>query len=464
MKKINTDHKLERHFYILTFLFFALIYLTTMKGLLDIPDAFPSFRTAKSILERGALDVELAEDKYKTLIGEAETKEEIFIYFRTKDGKVYSKYGLGLPIYMIPFILIGKFLYVLFGAKLAVGVEFFEKFAVSFMNGLPIAFACLLLIKFARRLGFSFVTSFTLSIFLGVGTMAWFYANSAFSEPLLMLELLAAVYFAFKAAQTKQMSDIAVSAVCIGLLLLTKITTFIILPVLILYAIHNQAKQKNKNAIIVFSSIIAFFVVIVLWINYIRFGYIFQTGYGQELQIALIRRPVWLIYSIFFYLFSFENGLFIYNPLLIISLFALSRYRKTQKGLFSLTLVISIIYLITHAITVRSLLEAWGPRYLLVLIPFFILSIGYLLEKRRKVTYYIIGSFFVIALLINLSSVLVQHPEYQSMRRFMSKRSVKLPSDIFGMPILLKNKMAMKKAIDVPREFGIKNNPLNKSG
>lgn len=464
MKKTDPGHKLEKHFYLLVFFFFALIYLTTMKGFFDIPDASPSFKTAKSIIERGAFDVELVEDKYGSLIGDADTKEDIFIYFRANDGKIYSKYGLGMPIYMIPFILIGKFFYMLFGARLAVGVEFFERFAVSSMNGLPVAFACLLLIKFARRMGFSFATSFTLSIFLGVGTMAWFYANSAFSEPLLMLELLAAVYFSFKATQTKQRSDIAASAVCIGFLLLTKITTLIILPILILYAVHNQAKQKDKNSIIIFFSIIAFFIVLVLWINHIRFGDIFQTGYGQELQIALIRHPAWLIYSIFFYLFSFENGFFIYNPLLIISLFSFSQYRKAQKGLFFLLLAMSIIYLITHAITVRSLLEAWGPRYLLVLIPFFILPIGYLLQKRKKVIYCTMASFFIIAFVINLASVLVQHPEYQSIRKFMTKRSVKLPSDVFGIPILLKNKLMMRTAIDIPSEFGIKTIPLTEAG
>jgi len=464
MKKAGHACKLEKHFYLLVFLFFALIYLTTMKGLLDVPDAFPSFKTAKSIIERGALDIELVEDKYGPLIGDADTKEEIFIYFRTKDGKIYSKYGLGLPIYMIPFILIGKFFYMLFGARLAVGVEFFEKFAVSSMNGLPIAFACLLLIKFARRMGFSFATSFTLSIFLGVGTMAWFYANSVFSEPLLMLELLAGVYFAFKASQTKQRSDIAVSAICIGLLFFTKITTLIILPILILYVVHSQAKQKDKNSIIIFSSIITFFIVLILWINYIRFGNIFQTGYGQELQIALIKRPVWLIYSIFFYLFSFENGLFIYNPLLIISLFSLSQYHKAQKNLFFLLLAMSMTYLITHAITVRSLLEAWGPRYLLVLIPFFILPIGYLLQKRKKVIYCAMAFLFMAAFVINLASVLVQHPEYQSMRRFMTKRSVRLPSDIFGIPILLINKLKMTSAVDISREFGINTIPLTEAG
>jgi len=297
-----------------------------------------------------------------------------------------------------------------------------------------------------------------------VGTMAWFYANSVFSEPLLMLELLAGVYFAFKASQTKQRSDIAVSAICIGLLFFTKITTLIILPILILYVVHSQAKQKDKNSIIIFSSIITFFIVLILWINYIRFGNIFQTGYGQELQIALIKRPVWLIYSIFFYLFSFENGLFIYNPLLIISLFSLSQYHKAQKNLFFLLLAMSMTYLITHAITVRSLLEAWGPRYLLVLIPFFILPIGYLLQKRKKVIYCAMAFLFMAAFVINLASVLVQHPEYQSMRRFMTKRSVRLPSDIFGIPILLINKLKMTSAVDISREFGINTIPLTEAG
>jgi len=450
---------MRKYFYISIFFISSLIYLTTMNGYFDIPDTVPSLKTAKSIMEKGRLYITVGGEKGYITVGDADTEDQIFIYFRAKDGKIYSKYGLFTAIYMIPFILLGRLFYQIAGPDLALSRLFFEKFAISSMNCFPTALACVFLAKLARRMRFSFSISFILSMFFGLCTMAWHYADATFSEPLLALELLGAVYYIFKTSETKRMLDIAIAALFVGLLMFTKAMSFIVIPVLAIYALYTGIKNKDKKFVVTFFSIVAVFAALLAWFNFIRFGSIFETGYGREATGFRVGNSVMvLVYKIFRHLFSLDKGFFIYNPILLASLFALRQYYKKEKVLFFVTLGMSSIYIITLSLTRASQFESWGPRYFLILVPFFILPIGYLLEKRKKLIYCIIAFLFVFSFLLNLASVLVSHTEYvhvkMQWRGATESPFIRAPSDIKGIPIMLKNKLFGTDGVYSSDDFG----------
>src|SRR5258708_18583401 len=68
------------------------IYAFSAKGYLQVSDTSFSLQTAEAIVERGQLDIPYGEGGTLTW----------------RDGRSYSKYGIGLALYYVPIVAIGK--------------------------------------------------------------------------------------------------------------------------------------------------------------------------------------------------------------------------------------------------------------------------------------------------------------------------------------------------------------------
>jgi hypothetical protein len=68
----------------------SLLYLLTPKAYLEVSDTYESLRTAQSIATRGRLDIVHAEGRAS--VG--------------RDGKEYSKYGVGPPLTFAPVVIV----------------------------------------------------------------------------------------------------------------------------------------------------------------------------------------------------------------------------------------------------------------------------------------------------------------------------------------------------------------------
>ena len=69
---------------------FALVYLFTAKGYLEVSDTFSSLQTAEAIVTQGRLDIPSTVEA--SLTG--------------TDGRSYSKYGIGLPLAFVPEVVL----------------------------------------------------------------------------------------------------------------------------------------------------------------------------------------------------------------------------------------------------------------------------------------------------------------------------------------------------------------------
>jgi hypothetical protein len=432
----------------LIYIFFLLIFLTTMPGYFNVLDAIPPFRTAIELVEHGRLDLRIEDSHEKNLIGNLFEKEGIYTYSRSSDGKIYSKYGLGVTLCMIPFVLLGKALYMAFGKVSGLGIIVFYTFTVSAMSCFAAAGACLVMVLFANRMGFSNRISFILSIFLGIGTMLLFYANSAHSEALVTFETFAAAYMIFKFSRTGRAADIAWAGALAGLLLLTKASSVICVIVLACYAVYAAARRSDRAAIFWFLSPFFVFLLSIFWYNLMRFGNILETGYGNEVaRLGGPRTPVMIIFKAFRHTFSAEKGFFVYNPILIASLFCLGEYFRKQKAMFLVTLAILLITFAGLTLTRFPLFEAWGPRYLLVMVPFLLLPVGYLLEKRKMSITVFVFLLFTASFLLNLTGTIIPHSEYRTMRNQFIQRTMWMQPDIEVVFKLLKNRLENKEEI-----------------
>jgi len=85
-------------------------------------------------------------------------------------------------------------------------------------------------------------------------------------------------------------------------------------------------------------------------------------------------------------LFSPGKGFFIYTPLALLGVWGFYFFAQHNRPLFYLSLALLGSYILFYSkLRFWAGDWAWGPRYLVVLIPYFIWPIGYLLEQVKKV-------------------------------------------------------------------------------
>jgi len=106
---------------------------------------------------------------------------------------------------------------------------------------------------------------------------------------------------------------------------------------------------------------------------------------GVEIAAFILSNPSNILAASFGLLFAPGLGLFIFAPILLTVFFSFPDFFRKNKSeclLLSSFLVLNVIY---HAdMTSWHGLVAWGPRYLLMVVPFLLIPLGASLEKRNK--------------------------------------------------------------------------------
>ena len=160
------------------------VYLLTAKGHVEISDTDYSLRTARALVENGTLLI----DPPDPAVG---ASAPVLI-----DGKMYSKYGVGLVFILLPLVLLGKALAFLPGIteNLATG------FLISFYN-IPFALGTLwLLYETCRRLNLTENRARLVVYATAIGTMFWKYTVTDYSQVTQGFFLMGTVHFCCAAA------------------------------------------------------------------------------------------------------------------------------------------------------------------------------------------------------------------------------------------------------------------------
>lgn len=142
---------------------------------------------------------------------------------------------------------------------------------------------------------------------------------------------------------------------------------------------------------------ILFFVILGLWYNFAQFGSVFSTNYNLNNEL----QPISLWIGIYGILFSAGKGFFIYNPVAIIALFCFKDFLKRFKNEFIFIAIFSLIFIPFNAGFSFWTDEVWGPRKLLVLIPFALLPLGCYLDRINKKKIFLLASIVLIGFYFN---------------------------------------------------------------
>lgn len=248
------------------FLFMSTLYLITMSGHFYTIDEEMHYRLIDSMLLRQTITVEISPNEdwapYNTVEG--------------KNGKIYSKYGMGQSIAAVPLYLLGRGMSILSGVTHNNIVRLF----VSFFNQFTTALICAIMFLFQRKLGYSIRTSIFSALVLGLCTMVWPYSKYFLNMPLVSFLLFFSFYLLSCSSQKDKINNLSViiAGVFFGFSLITRSDMFIYFPAFFLYLFFGM-KFNRWKLIALFSTGMSIAFPMFFWYSFVRTGNLFTTGY-----------------------------------------------------------------------------------------------------------------------------------------------------------------------------------------
>jgi hypothetical protein len=250
------------------------------------------------------------------------------------------------------------------------------------------------------RLTRSLPTSFLVSLIYAFGTLAWPYAGTFFSEPLATLLVLVSFYYVLKseneapdAKDLRSYKTILLSGIWLGLAITAHITAALFAPFFVIYFLWRpSAEQANVWKRLEQASVFSFGVFVLLfllgWYNYARFGNFFETGRTVSPTSAMLFgygtfiSPFRGLFGLFF---GAGKGLVFFTPIAVVGAILWRNFHDEHRKLF---------WIVVAAVAFRFLFVAsrsdWhagfciGPRFLLMVIPFFLIPLALWLKRQEE--------------------------------------------------------------------------------
>ncbi len=390
------------------FLFLLSAYLLTYSGSFHSSDGQAMFSVTESLVRRGECDIN--QIRWMGL------QQGTF----GPNGELYCRKGLGTSLLTIPLAWLG--MVVPFWGVVQSGMLF---------NVIVTALTGLLVFLYVRRLGHSPSTGLISGLVFGLGTMAWPYAKYLFSDPLSGLSLLASAHFLLHLASPRAAAGLKpalLSGVCLGLAIATRFANAVLIPlflaVLVAYLLRRDGlagwptvgSRLSGLLSTAWREICAFLLPLLLWgivmaaYNYLRFGNPLTTGYLPEESFSApwARGTLGL-------LISPGRGLFLYCPILLALIPAWPSFFRRHRLEAIFLALISLSYLLLYG---KWFMWhggfAWGPRFLVPIIPLLIIMLSPLVERLRGRWLGLFWALFAVSLavqVLGLSIDFIHHQE-----------------------------------------------------
>lgn len=319
------------------------------------------------------------------------------------DGRYYAKYGLGWSLAAAPLCALGRAI-----TQLSSGVldeDFVTQAVVMLLNPLLTAAATALLFRLACRL-YPVSMAATLALLYGLGTIAWYYAKSAFSEPLVTLLLLGALYASVLSDGVKRGWLVVMGMALGGMILTRQVALLPAMPVLAwtLMRVWRAGLRRLLKSATVLLLPIALGQLIVLYYNAYRFGDPLDYGYWR----VAWNTPIFL--GLYSQLLSPGKGTFVFMPILLLGVWGWPMLRRRRPDWAWLILALIVSQLLPYA-----LYEdwagggGWGPRLLLPMVPLALLPAGEVIRcwQTRRTGRIVLALLVVLSLFIQVLGVSV---------------------------------------------------------
>lgn len=275
---------------------------------------------------------------------------------RGRDGRLYSKFGMAMSAYLIPWYAAGKGLAALAGWR---DTEAYGCFLASFANAPVIAAIAVLFLLTLRDLASSPRAAWLTTMLLAFATTLAVYGRGLFADALTGLAVLAA--FRYYLADRPPLSGIATA-----IAFLTRLEYVIMAP---FYALRFGGRRGRWWKFLMPVLLLGLLVGVY---NFARFGSPINQGQLGNDPYDVFDTPLHVgLYGLFL---SPGKGLLWYSPPILLALVGLPEFwRRHRRETITLSLVL-VPLVAVHALW-HSWMGGWsyGPRRLVALLPLLML-------------------------------------------------------------------------------------------
>lgn len=303
------------------------------------------------------------------------------------EGRLYSKFGVGHSVLLMPLALAGRML----------GAGDGELIAVSLANAGVVALIAYYFWWALQALGAGGRVRRDLTLLLIFTTPLWVYAKLDFPEPLCALMLLAALDAMLRGRHVR-------AGILLGASVLVRHDMALIAGLWLLLPPAGDGWRARARLL----PGLLLFAVIALGYNHARYGSLLTTGFGDSDET--FSTP--LLTGLSGLLFSPGKSLFIYAPVLILLPAAWLLLRRTRPQLAWSLLLVVVGYTLLHAKWYAWMGGwCWGPRRLVPLLPLLMLPLALWDDggvRRARLLF----AFGLCGLLVNFAGVAVNYNDY----------------------------------------------------
>lgn len=323
------------------------------------------------------------------------------------DGALYAKKGPTPSLALLPLVALAEALPWLS-----------TRAAAMLLNPLVTATTALLLYTLVRRLGYRPAVALATGLVYGLTTMALVYSKTLFGEPLAALLLLVA-FMGLTAYHTSgRARPLLAAGIALGLLIGVNTVYAVFVPLGMALAFVPAARHPTRRALLAAGlPVVTAFALLALF-NWARFGSPFDSGYHFAEGEGFTQPLLTGLYGLFLSPF---RGLFWYNPVLLLALPGWLMLRRHAPSVAWSALLLAA----AQALLFASWWSwhggiTWGPRFLLPVLPLFVLALVPLLDtafsrrRGRGGIVLVLLAFVLLSLGVQLLGALYDYGTYNN--------------------------------------------------
>jgi len=279
------------------------------------------------------------------------------------DGYKYGQYPIGPSLLVLPWVACGQYVAQYFQPQYH---NYIFHLVCSTFNQLIVPLIAVVIYLFARTLKCTRFRALSLALILGLASPLFPYAQTFFSEPLVALNVLLSAWLIARHHGRRPLLGGTVLAVTV----MVKYAAILFYLPLLIYLWHYGRQRPTPlqiRGIIIFLLPLVVSGLLIMGMNYVRFGGVLQTGYQSrgDFKFSPVPGVGFLGLTV-----SPGKGLLWYWPVIFLVAAALPAAFRAARPECWLAINALLINLIFYSCWFTWAGEnSWGPRYMIFMIP-----------------------------------------------------------------------------------------------